>query len=134
MKKKTKTILTILCPGDPVHDYSFEDQPRNMDKYSGGDVRMRAAVKIWNQYEFIIVVGGSKEKVGGMKIFLIRNNIDPTKIIQLESNPDTNGNLNALYKIFDRYPKLRNCKIDILSNRYHGDRIKRWQKAYWIKL
>lgn len=91
----------------------------------GGDIRMRAASNIANRYPLIIVVGGSKEKVSGMKLFLMRNSVEHHKIIRLESNPETNGNLNAIRKIFDHYKKLKEYSIDILSNNYHGERIKK---------
>jgi hypothetical protein len=123
-EKKDK-ILVVLCPGDAIAGYKFEDQPQNSKEYLGGDIRMLAAAKIGIQYKLIIVVGGSKEKVCGMKIFLIDNGVNCDKIIRLESNPDTNGNLKAIRKIFDHYKSLENEEVTILSNDYHGNRIKR---------
>ncbi len=126
-------ILVVLCPGDPTSSLQFEDQPKNTDLYSGGDIRMRAASKIARQYSLIFVVGGNEKKINAMKLFLMRQGINQEKILRLESNPDTNGNLNAVCKIFEYYEGFKKYIVTILSNEYHGPRIEKMAKDILTK-
>lgn len=128
MDKKYK-ILVVLCPGSPNGACLFEDQPKNDNMYLGGNIRMRSAAKIAPDCHLIIVIGGDEKKITGMEKYLIRNGISDNKIVKLESNPDTNGNLNALRKIFEKFPELNKCEVKILSNKYHCDRVEAMAKT-----
>ena len=128
---KKYDIIIVLCPGEPEvlvnGKIQFQnigddkDSPLGESLYSGGEVRMKAAVVLENRAKKIIVVGGSAKKVDLMKIYLIQNGVNANKIIRIESDSDTNGNLNAVRKILERYNKVDKLKdkIAILTNKYH---------------
>ena len=137
--------VIILCPSElrisvngktEYFDELSEDKKRIIPLYLGGQVRMEAAVDIARFVQNFIVVGGSETKVTGMKDYLSRglqkeikkNRITP-KIIRIESEADTTGNLWAIRKWIETYNiKFSGKRIGILTNFYHLLRAMRLSK------
>ena len=137
--------VIILCPSElristnsknEYFDELSEDKKRLNSLYLGGQVRMEAAVDIVQFVQNFIVVGGSEIKVTGMRDYLLRelqketkeNEITP-KIIRIESEPDTNGNLWAIKRWIKNYKiKFLGKRIGILTNFYHLPRTIRLSK------
>ncbi len=136
-EKKPYSTITVFCPSDPIivngrnSYYEIGDDVRGGGKiYVGGEVRMQAAVKLCAQTENIIVVGGSKPRVDGMRDYLLQEMQEAElkeqpKIIRVESDPDTLGNLRAIRKANFRF----GGKAGLLTNSYHFLRIMRMVEA-----
>lgn len=125
------SAVVVFCPSDPLVTSSkisyFEmdvDRKSGEKIYLGGEVRMRAAVAATQMTERVVVVGGSKIKVDGMRDYLIQEMGEKEienhpEIIRVESAPDTLGNLRAVSKMRVNLGR----RIGLLSNSYHFPRI-----------
>jgi hypothetical protein len=142
MNNKYKVVI-LLCPSEPkiINDkYSYYDLEKDKKEesqiYLGGDIRMQAVVQIAPKVDWFIAVGGSKSKVDGMKNYLLqefkRRKIKDRfpKIIRIESNPDTLGNMMAISK-----SRLRVSEnFAILTNFYHMPRALKISRLIFPKI
>lgn len=132
---KRYDVLILLCPSDPKiidgnYTYFDLDKDKEEDKeiYLGGKVRMEAAAKLAKNTATIIVVGGSKSKVDGMRNYLkqeLKNKKLPV-IIRIESDPDTLGNLRA---IKNQKINFEGKSVAILTNQYHLPRTLKFAQS-----
>ena len=131
VERRPYSTVTVFCPSDPIivdGRYSYfdigNDSKGEGNIYVGGEVRMQAAARLCSQTKVVIVVGGSKPKVDGMRDYLLQEmqetglNEQP-KIIRVESDPDTLGNLRAIKKA------NFGGRAGLLTNSYHLVRIMR---------
>lgn len=119
-------VVIVLCPSEPVVSvdgkYSYTDVDKDKQNgdtiYLGGDVRMKAAVKLSQSAGVIILVGGSKAKVDGMMLYLKQElGEEPMPaMIRLESDPDTLGNFRA---IKGQGIDFEGKSVAVLTNDYH---------------
>ena len=126
--KRKYDILIVLCPGNPTEKCQFpeieHDVIHDSRVYIGGEVRMQAAVKASKETEWIILVGGSQEKVTCMKEYILMRleNIEKKRlekrIIRIESSPDTNGNMHAVKMALSKLNRYKE-RLWFLTNSYH---------------
>jgi len=122
-------ILIVPCPGNP----NFQDDKIKFDNldgelYLGSEDRMKAAIMKANEFQEVILVGGSESKVTAMYIYF-KKKINHEKLICLVSEPDSTGNLAAV-KLYLK-ETIFNSNITIISNKYHLPRLKLiWQSLY----
>ncbi len=136
---KNYKIVIVLCAselkiaknGSTYFEELNENEKKNSLEYLGGQIRMDAAVDLAERVEVFIVVGGSQKKVDDMKKYIQENlrkkgaNVPP--IIRIESDPDTNGNLQAIKKVLkDHSLNFKNSEVAILTNFYHIPRSLRF--------
>ena len=113
--------LFIFSPGLSFNGEFKKNILHNNDNiYIGGSDRLLSASIIINKYNNIVLVGGDTCKINCMESFLTKNNPN-CNVIQLISNPNTEGNILAIKK----YLKINNITkgIYFLSNIYHFTRI-----------
>ena len=122
----------VLCPGRPKRDNKkvVYDQIKD-GLYLGGQTRMKAAVIFSKHANTVIVVGGSPRKANYMKQYLVSNGVPSSKIIRVESDSDTTGNMFALKKISEDYKITGN--IGILTNFYHMNRSIRFAQDIFVR-
>ena len=137
-------IVIVLCPSESRtlnDEYAFYELDKDKEEiekliYVGGKIRMQAAVDIASRVRKFIVVGGSKPKVDDMKSYLEqeftkdikRRRLEKApKVIRIESNSDTNGNLWAIKKLVEE-SALSQPRVAILTNFYHLLRAMRMAK------
>ncbi len=118
-----KKILVSFYPGKPTLDFTFKNKFPEDDLYVGGEIRMKAALQLLSKYDFVIFIGESRDKLNHVKQHLALKYIPQNKIVYLLSNPDTNGNLQALSKFLDECNIDNSFHIDFLSNQYHEERL-----------
>ncbi len=132
----TPEVIAVLCAGNPqikkVNGNDEVDLGLNTDKsgYLGGAVRFNAAVKLCDQAKTLILVGGSIEKVKAMRQYLVSRGCDASKLILVESDPDTNGNVHAIRKLINSqegpFGGVWPERLGILTNFYHQHRAMRF--------
>ncbi len=136
-KENKYDILIVLCPGEPTDSCQFLEIEYNKiydsKVYIGGEVRMKSAVKLSKNTNWIILVGGSEKKVSCMKKYILER-VDfiekkrlKNRIIRIESDPDTNGNMHAIRKALGESKKYKD-KLWFLTNSYHVKRTKLFAK------
>lgn len=131
-------FVILLC-ASKSRDDRFDEFPINKDglkEYLGGQIRMEAAIDFALHVKTYIIIGGKDDddKVNSMKKYLEKKFqeylIKPTpKIIRIQSDTDTTGNLWALRFIFHNAGKvnlLKMGKVGILTNFYHLPRVIRF--------
>lgn len=127
--------VVVLCPSALNEKEEFDDLAAD-GLYLGGQMRMQAAAKIYNDCrlkdcKLIVIGGGVKEfdeatkwrKVKDMRRFLEKNGVPRQSIVCIASEPDTSGNFRALWKEYG--VELQGKTIGILTNFYHLPRAMR---------
>jgi uncharacterized SAM-binding protein YcdF (DUF218 family) len=116
-------FVIVLCPSALNKNNSFEEISAS-GLYLGGAVRMQSVVdfeKSDTTPKLIVVGGWTKEdewkKINDMRNFLVENGISSKKIIRVISDPDTLGNMRAIYKTLK--DDLQGKRVGVLTNFYH---------------
>jgi hypothetical protein len=135
-------LVVVFCAGEPYIDSEtqeiylpeteFKDNV-NGEIYVGCRQRLEATIKLANQTETMILVGGSFDKVEAMHQYLARRDVSSEKLYLLESHPSTIGNLWALRKLLDKMEEIpideqpfvtrKTRRIHFLANAWHIHRI-----------
>ena len=120
--------VIILCPNTSYDQGAFEKYGPD-GAYIGGQIRMQAAVDLYNSPEItiraFIVVGGGVDaeparrwaKTNNMRQFLMQNGIPAGLITCVSSGADTLGNLRAIWVTC--HELLAGKTIGLLTNDYH---------------
>jgi hypothetical protein len=127
-KNRQYDIVVLFSALVRNSDGSFDEVEEKNGKslFLGGQSGMDAAVDLASKVGVYIVVGGSKQKVDGMKNYLEesfeKNSINPKpKIIRMQSDQNTAGNLWALKGAFKEAGKL-----DVLEKKCVGFMTSAW--------
>ncbi len=133
MKEPSYAIAIIFCGSARNADGTFDEVKDG--RYLGSQIRMDAAVAFAPHAETLVLVGGDKEKVDGMKEYLAeRGALAHARALRIESGSDTLANLRAVRKAFADAGKealLARQPVALLSNAYHLPRIMRLAGALW---
>jgi len=121
-------FVIVLCPNVGLGSF-FEEYDED-GIYIGGQTRMQAAVDLYNakdvKVQKIIVVGGGLEQAGTankwqktkhMRDFLVQHGVPEDDILCVASEPDTRGNLRAVW--LTCHHLLNGKTVGILTNQYH---------------
>jgi DUF218 domain len=118
-------LVAVLCPGNP----RFENERVVLEQddangYLGGRVRLQAAVEVFPRTRLMILLGGSEGKVRAMRSYLMEHlpALAESRMMLVESSPDTLGNLRALAKVMESRSERR---VGVLTNFYHIPRAMR---------
>lgn len=115
-----KKYLFVFSPGRVDNNkFRYYDTIKNKKCYLGGETRLNSVIKCHEEYKFIVLVGGSSEKIVDMKKRLTYEGINRQKILQIMSKPNTLGNIISIKKFLNN----EKCEIGFLSNFYHFNRI-----------
>ncbi len=133
-KSRVFDFVIVPCPNIGLGP-AFEEYDKD-GIYIGGQTRMQAVVDLYNATDVIvrkiIVVGGGLEqanptnkwqKTKNMRDFLVQQGIPKADILCVVSEPDTRGNLRAVWLTCRQL--LNGKTVGILSNQYHLQRALR---------
>jgi len=124
----TYDYVVVLCASGLNQQGAFDEIDQH-GLYLGGQVRMRAAIELYNNPlirtgKFILIGGGVEEqgkekwrKVVGMRSFLENNAVPRSNIVCIASGSDTPGNFRALWKVYGS--EIEQSRVGILTNFYH---------------
>ncbi len=126
-------LVILLCPS-ALNSSGYFDEFSLDGSYLGGQTRMGAAVDISSRVETFVVVGGTKKKIDDMAKYLRtefkKNKVKPKpKIIRIQSEADTTGNLWAVKRTFREFKGvswLKNKRVGLMTNFYHLPRAMRF--------
>ena len=135
---KKYDFIIVLC-ASRINNGKFDDLEEKNGMYLGGDDRMKAALDLNDQTNKFIVVGGGMEKeinerwlkTDDMYEYLLNNSVDSSKIIRVASEPDTTGNMSAIYKCLREV--VNNKRVGILTNYYHIPRALRFAEDIFVE-